>query len=174
TAIYERLYGEGIDDFRDEQNREPSEADLMLIAAQTQVRTDEYINDEAQHPPLLRIWGYGLENLRGQMQAFFNGLGRIADGQPFSVYSNRWHWAPTRILTELPNGAGHNAINELPYFTFLYGDLHAHMISMPVYLLALLWLVAEIRGAGWALRRWWEAILALFVGGLAVGLLRPT
>ena len=175
SAIYERFYDEAIDDFRDEQDREPSEADLALLAAQAQIRTDEYIEDEAQHPPLLRIWSYNLKNLRAQVQAFFGGLGRVLDGQPLSVYSNRWHWGPTRIISELaPTGVGHNAINEMPYFTFLYGDLHAHMISMPVYLLALLWLVAEIRGAGWALRRWWEAALALFIGGLAVGILRPT
>ena len=174
SAIYERFYDEALDEFRDDHGREPTEADLALIAVDAQLRTDEYIEDEAQHPPLFRIWEYGLRNLSAQLKAFFGGLGRMLDGQPLSVYSNRWHWAPTRIISELPNGAGHNAINEMPYFTFLYGDLHAHMISMPVYLLAVLWLVGEIAGAGWALRRWWEAGIALFIGGLAVGLLRPT
>ncbi len=176
SAIYERLYGEAVEDFRDENGgRSPSELEMSVLAADAQVRAEEWITDKAQHPPLIRIWEHGLTGLRAQLQAFFNGLGRVLDGQPLAIYSNRWHWGPTRIISELaPAGAGHNAINEMPYFTFLYGDLHAHMISMPVYLLALLWLVAEIAGAGWALRRGWEAALALFIGGLAVGILRPT
>jgi uncharacterized membrane protein len=62
----------------------------------------------------------------------------------------------------------------MPYFTFLYGDLHAHMIAMPVTMLALLWLVSEIMGAGQGLRRWWESLIALGLGGLTVGVLRPT
>ena len=32
----------------------------------------------------------------------------------------------------------------MPYFTFLFGDLHAHMIAMPLTLLAISWLLAEI------------------------------
>ena len=174
SVIYERFYGEALDEWRDDRDREPTEADLAVIAVDAQTRTDAYIQDEAQHPSLFRIWEYGLTNLSAQLKAFFGGLERMMDGQALSVYSNRWHWGPTRIISELPNGAGHNAIAEMPYFTYLYGDLHAHMISMPIYLLALLWLVAEISGAGWALRRWWEAAIALFIGGLAVGILRPT
>ncbi|MBI4212815.1 MAG: glycosyltransferase family 39 protein [Chloroflexi bacterium] len=41
-------------------------------------------------------------------------------------------WAPTRVISTEPV----TPITEFPYFTFLYGDLHAHMIAMPVALLA--------------------------------------
>lgn len=173
-AIYDRYYREVLEEFRDDAGRDPADFELGALVAEAQARTDAYIAGRAKHPPLTRIWDYGLSNLRGQLRAFLRGLARVLDGEPLSVYSNRWHWGPTRIISELPGGAGHNAINEMPYFTFLYGDLHAHMISMPVYLLALLWLLAEINGAGWRLRRGWEAGLALAIGGLAVGILRPT
>jgi YYY domain-containing protein len=95
-------------------------------------------------------------------------------GKPLPIASNRWYWAPTRIIGELPEGAGGNAIAEMPYFTFLYGDLHAHMLAFPITLLVMLWLLAEIIGAGYRLRRWWEAGLSLMLGGVAVGVLRPT
>ncbi len=46
----------------------------------------------------------------------------MMDGQALSVYSKRWHWGPTRIISELPYGRGHNA-SLRAYFTYLYGDL---------------------------------------------------
>lgn len=45
------------------------------------------------------------------------------------MHPNRWYWYPTRILGESKNGAG-GAINEVPFFSFLYGDLHAHIIGL--------------------------------------------
>jgi uncharacterized membrane protein len=41
-------------------------------------------------------------------------------------------WGPTRVITTDST----TPITEFPYFTFLYGDLHAHMIAMPLGLLA--------------------------------------
>ncbi|MBI3968697.1 MAG: glycosyltransferase family 39 protein [Chloroflexi bacterium] len=40
-----------------------------------------------------------------------------------------WYWSPTRVIKD--------TINEFPFFTFLYGDLHAHMIGLPFTLVAL-------------------------------------
>ncbi len=39
-----------------------------------------------------------------------------------------WGWDSTRVI-----GTG-NTINEFPFFTFLYADLHAHLMDMPVLL----------------------------------------
>ncbi len=74
-----------------------------------------------------------------------------------------WYWHPTRII---PSETG-NPIAEFPAFTFLYGDLHAHMIALPLTLLALVLIVY-----------WWRASRprwpSLILGGLAIGALWPT
>jgi hypothetical protein len=41
-----------------------------------------------------------------------------------------WYWNASRIMQ-------HGEINEFPFFTFLYADLHAHLTAMPFALLAL-------------------------------------
>ncbi|MBN1200704.1 MAG: hypothetical protein JXJ20_02495 [Anaerolineae bacterium] len=174
--IFQGFYDDESEAFRDAHDgRDPESSDEILTVTQVaQEKTDDYIEHAAKYPPLARIWGYGLENLRDQIGAFFGGLDDVLNGVPLQMHTHRWYWAPTRIIAELPGGAGHNAIAEMPYFTYLYGDLHAHMIAMPVTLLALLWLVSEIIGAGHRLRAWWESGLALGIGALAVGVLRPT
>ncbi|MCZ7538378.1 MAG: DUF2298 domain-containing protein [Anaerolineae bacterium] len=174
--LYQKFYAEEVKDFRAEHGgQEPVEAgDMFAVTDAAQRRVEATIEDYAEHPPLLRLWQYELGNLREQIGAFFGGLSKVLDGQPLPMATHRWYWGPTRIISELPDGAGRGAIAEMPYFTFLYGDLHAHMIAFPVTLLVLLWLLAEILGAGHALRTWWEAGLALALGALAVGVLRPT
>jgi len=52
-----------------------------------------------------------------------------------------WYWNASRIM---PNGE----INEFPFFTFLYADLHAHLIALPFTLLALGMAVNVIRQKG--------------------------
>lgn len=174
TEIYDRFYAEAVEEFRDEHGYAPTDLETFELVREAQERTDAYIEGYINHPPLVRLWEYELGNLRRQVSAFVAGLGDVLGGKQLPMATHRWYWAPTRILAELPNNAGGGAILEMPYFTFLYGDLHAHMIAMPVTLLALAWLLAEILGAGRRLRTWWEAGLALGIGALAVGLLRPT
>ncbi len=87
-------------------------------------------------------------------------------------------WDATRIVgIALQDGT----INEFPFFTFLYGDLHAHMIAMPLMLAALMLIVALIRarsrelGQPW--RQWRRAgaqIFALGALALVAGALRAT
>ncbi len=176
SEIYQEFYAEELDRFRDEHDgREPQTTEEMVSVTQAvQARTDAYIEDYANHPPLWELWKYELENNLDTLASFFGGLDALLAGRELPMATHRWYWAPTRIISELPSGAGNNAIAEMPYFTFLYGDLHAHMLAFPITLLAMLWLLAEIIGAGRGLRRWWEAALALGIGALAVGVLRPT
>jgi uncharacterized membrane protein len=105
-------------------------------------------------------------------ESFKEGLNNVFEGNPLPLASHRWYWGPRSIITELPNDVGHHAIVEMPYFTFLYGDLHAHMISMPVTLLALLFIIGEVMGAGLGLRQRWASALSLFTLALIVGLLK--
>ncbi|MBN9427507.1 MAG: glycosyltransferase family 39 protein [Burkholderiales bacterium] len=57
--------------------------------------------------------------------------------------AERWYWAPSRTVAER---AGNGAeINEFPAFSFLYGDLHPHLLAMPLQLALLTLMLAMIR-----------------------------
>jgi YYY domain-containing protein len=98
----------------------------------------------------------------------------LARGAPLQIPLDHWYWNPSRAI---PPGAGESGapITEFPFFTFLYGDLHAHMIAFPLTLLALAWALSWVvgmqRGAIENRRRWWFGLAA---GGLIIGSLRPT
>jgi YYY domain-containing protein len=87
----------------------------------------------------------------------------IARGASLSIGNTTWYWHPTRII---PSETG-NPIEEFPAFTFLYADLHAHMIAFPLTLLALALTVYWVRDPRPC---WWS----LVIGGFVVGSLRPT
>ena len=116
---------------------------------------------------------YEFHHAQSLWSGLLQGASRWLAGEALPVASHRWYWAPTRVLAETP-GVGGNAITEMPWFTFLYGDLHAHMIAMPLQLFVMLFVVHEVRIAGREgrsrARRW----LALALGALAAGMLRPT
>jgi len=66
---------------------------------------------------------------------FFDGLNQLLSGRELSIPKEWWYWNSTRVIPPDPGEAG--PINELPFFTFLFGDLHAHMMSLPYTLLVL-------------------------------------
>lgn len=93
--------------------------------------------------------------------------------QPWPYYPGDWYWKPSRAIEP---EAG-NEITEFPLFTFLYADLHAHMMALPVTILAAAWALGMALGKGrWGSDgrlAWLSFGLALLVGALATGLLRP-
>ncbi|HSR21824.1 MAG TPA: DUF2298 domain-containing protein, partial [Anaerolineales bacterium] len=91
------------------------------------------------------------------------GLGRGIQGQLLPYGRGDWYWIPSRVI---PPGPG-NEITEFPLFTFLYSDLHAHMLAIPLALLALAWAVGVLRSG----RASW---LTLLVGAVVIGALYPT
>jgi YYY domain-containing protein len=99
--------------------------------------------------------------------AFYQRLG--IDGLTAPYHSVHWWpdefwfwWRATRM------GSGWNVL-EFPFFSFLLGDLHAHVMVLPLSLLGLagvLNLIASGRPAGWqAVRR--DPLTVLFFGVLA-------
>ncbi|MDA1329728.1 MAG: phospholipid carrier-dependent glycosyltransferase [Chloroflexi bacterium] len=93
-------------------------------------------------------------------------------GQPLPFGLGDWYWNPTRIIPAPGESA---PITEFPLFTFTYADLHAHMIALPLTLLALAWALSVVLSRAWRGQRAPLQLLWVFLfGGIAIGSLRPT
>jgi YYY domain-containing protein len=114
---------------------------------------------------------YELDHFFTLVGSLISGTGRALNGATLPIGSDRWYWGPSRVLSETPGVEG-NAINEMPYFTFLYGDLHAHMISLPILLFMIAFVFNEVVLAGHDSRTGWIGFLALAIGGITVGMTR--
>ncbi|HZU87026.1 MAG TPA: DUF2298 domain-containing protein, partial [Anaerolineaceae bacterium] len=69
----------------------------------------------------------------------FDGFAKWIGGTPLPYPPGEWYWGPSRVIPD-------NTINEFPAFTYLYADLHAHMIALPITLLAIAWALSILRG----------------------------
>ncbi|HYN88521.1 MAG TPA: DUF2298 domain-containing protein, partial [Ardenticatenaceae bacterium] len=68
-----------------------------------------------------------VKTLHGFVTGFLGG-----DPLPFRI--EWWYWNATRVIQHAEGEAG--PITEMPWFTFLYADLHAHMMALPYTVLA--------------------------------------
>lgn len=100
--------------------------------------------------------------------AFFVGIARMLQGTPFQMYRGDWYWVPSRAIPGEP-------ITEFPYFTFLYGDPHAHLYALPITVLVLCWLSSLVILTQ-NKRKWtFTGLLPVFWGGVVLlGSLIPT
>ena len=108
----------------------------------------------------------------------------VVKGETLMFRPEWWYWNATRVIPFGPGEVG--AINEFPAFTFLYADLHAHMMAFPLtqvaLAIALQWGIgveshtSPVKRAVWAyIRRCIPRPLATFVlAGLVTGALRAT
>ena len=68
---------------------------------------------------------------------FLSGAVALLAGKaPLEFPNDWWFWNASRVIPD--------TINEFPFFTFTYADLHAHMIALPLTLLALAAAVALV------------------------------
>lgn len=97
----------------------------------------------------------------------------LTGDQTFPIRADQWYWDSSRAIEASPGEAG--PITEFPFFTFLYADLHAHMIDLPITVVALAWCLSWILAAREKRRLGiMDAGLALFIGSMVLGALRPT
>ena len=62
--------------------------------------------------------------------AIVNGIVQVLfNHASFEVPLGWWYWNATRVIPD--------TINEFPYFSFLYADLHAHLMALPFTLVAI-------------------------------------
>ena len=103
--------------------------------------------------------------------AFIGGAIRVLTGQTSLPGSNgQWYFEASRpILHDGPD----TPIAEFPFFTFLYGDMHPHMLVMPIYALALGW-VLNLLLRPVSRIKWTSRISGLIAAGLIFGSFRAS
>lgn len=97
---------------------------------------------------------------------FFRGLARFLQGTNLSFYPGDWYWIPSRAIPG-------TVITEFPFFTFLYGDPHAHLFAYPLTLVILGWCLSLVLGK-LNTKSIFGLVGKIFTGALLIGALRPT
>lgn len=98
----------------------------------------------------------------------FAGIAKFIGGQNLSYYPGDWYWIPSRTIPGEP-------ITEFPYFTFLYGDPHAHLFALPITLMVLLWCISLLKYVDLKnVNKWGDSFITILFGAVIVGALRPT
>ena len=133
----------------------------------------------AWSPVLAGIAGAAFVAVLGNMDGIFQvgaGMWRTFAGyEPFGAFD---FWRSSRMMPPDPPG---NEITEFPFFTFLFADLHAHLMAIPFTLLVIGTLLAVLYKASERIpgrvpmSRWgWSISDAAHVAvlGVAVGALR--
>ncbi len=106
-----------------------------------------------------------LERLGWILQGMFMSFG----GGGLPLARGDWYWLPSRVI---PAPGDVEPITEFPLFTFLYSDLHAHLLATPVTLFIVAWAVSFIKSQARMTRGEWLASFGF--AALAIGTLRPT
>jgi YYY domain-containing protein len=157
-------------DYYDEHGEYPSNEQ------QEQIRQE--IKSEKTDLTLIEHIDYELALASWRVSSFFNGLDDfLFEGT--TVYKQPVYWLllPTRTISFNPHPI-HNhylydtAINETPNASFIYGDIHAHVISMPLILFSILFVFHEVLFATKQQRSFSRRIMALILGALIIGIFR--
>ncbi|MFH1140123.1 MAG: DUF2298 domain-containing protein, partial [Chloroflexota bacterium] len=147
-----------------------------LCAARGGLRPRHYIFAGLTAAAFVAVVG----NLDGAVQLVQGAWKVLAQHQPFPVFD---FWRSSRMMPPDPPGF---EITEFPFFSFLWADLHAHLIALPFTLLfvgSALALVLSIRrrpGNGGGLRSYlanrlpWQQVGLLLALSLGLGALRAT
>lgn len=149
-----------VERFTQENQRTPSMEEYQTLV------------EQARDPSFTQRISYQVKTFTDMIGGIGRGFSALAQGSGLAVGAERWFWAPSRIYAETPGVEG-QAITEMPIFTYIYGDLHAHMISMPMQYLVMAFVLHEVLMAGQK-RRILALAAAVLLGGITVGMLRAT
>ena len=124
--------------------------------------------------------GNGISTSFLQITQFTDGINQLIAGHKLPINTDWWYWNATRLIPKTGDESG--PINEMPAFTFLFADLHAHMMALPFTLLALALGLTVVQGSSrftWSRDHnpWWrdmEEVLLLSLLALTTGALWPT
>ncbi len=122
-----------------------------------------------------RLYLEALAGLGGDIRSTVPGFGTllrvlvglervIFEGQPLPFRPEWPYWNPTRVIPD--------TINEFPFFTFLYADLHPHLLALPLTLGALTGTVGAVIGPPKALGLR-HRLVRVGLLGLVIGALWP-
>ncbi len=104
-----------------------------------------------------------LGNLGGAAQIASSAWNAVTSGASFPPFN---FWEPSsRMMT------GQNTITEFPFWTFLFADLHAHLIAIPFTLLAVGLSLNLVLASGEARLNWRTVALPLGALALTIGAL---
>jgi YYY domain-containing protein len=94
----------------------------------------------------------------GNLVGFFQLLDILSKGDVVNHILSFDYWTSSRVIPD--------TINEFPFFSFLQGDVHAHMISITFQLLILLLLLNIMKSRA-------SSCASIFILGLSIGFLYP-
>ncbi|MBW6465564.1 MAG: hypothetical protein K0B06_03575 [Brevefilum sp.] len=107
-----------------------------------------------------------------KISSIIQGFAQFLQGASMPFYPGDWYWFPSRVIPGEP-------ITEFPYFTFIYADLHAHLIALPMTVLAISWSLSVVLNKAHFRAKakkfgWLGMIISFLFGGIVIGALRPT
>lgn len=114
------------------------------------------------------------EDLTGasRLIAAISGAGQVInDLADLPGSKSSWYFEASRPILNGVDEGSETPIAEFPLFTYLYGDMHPHLLVMPIWFAALAWLLLFFVPNG-ERRPWLDRILFWAAGGLVLGVFR--